>query len=42
MGKALLGTDPTKYPFVINADFGLGMALKGPLVRSYPYPYPYP
>ena len=34
MGKALLGTDPLKQPFVLNADFGLGMALKTPLERT--------
>ena len=34
MGKVLLGTEPSKQPFVINADFGLGMALRGPLERT--------
>ena len=43
LGKALLGTDPTRQPFVINADFGLGTALKGPLVGTPdPHPDPHP
>ena len=41
MGKALLGTDATKQPFVINADFGLGMALRLALTLI-PNPTPNP